>query len=407
MSDEADKPGAPKRKRKKHLEPAFQAATKRELKTSAVPAPASSSASANNRLIMAAVLACAAGGAAGWFIRDARASSAPVEASADPAASSPAAAGSAGVCANWAKAVCDGAGAESETCEQATSASALLPAGACTQAMTDLAGTLERAKSARSSCDTLVEKLCADLGAETETCKMVRAKTPGMPSKQCGEMLKSYDRVLDELQQMEKQNAPLTPEVAAKQAAGDAPSFGPADAKVTLVEYSDFECPYCAIAAKTVSKLKEKYGKVVRFVFRQYPLPFHDNAQLTAEASLAAHAQGKFWAFHDEAFANQKALSRADLEKYAAKAGLDMAKFKKALDDHTYADAVKADMKLGEEIGVGGTPTLVIGLKRAENPSDFDAVSAEIDAQLAAAGVTVPEGGAEAPKPEEKAPAQP
>jgi protein-disulfide isomerase len=185
-------------------------------------------------------------------------------------------------------------------------------------------------------------------------------------------MLGKYDQVLGELKKMEMRNAPLSAEMAKKQAGGsDVPSFGPADAKVTIVEYSDFECPYCARAAKIVSQLKKAYPEGVRFVFRQYPLPMHKNAQVAAEASLAAHAQGKFWAMHDKLFENSRNLSRETVDKIAQEIGLNMEKFKAALDNHTYADAVKADMDLGGEIGVTGTPTMIVNTKRVKNPGDF------------------------------------
>jgi protein-disulfide isomerase len=122
----------------------------------------------------------------------------------------------------------------------------------------------------------------------------------------------------------------------------------------------------------------------VRFVFRQFPLPMHENADLAAQASLAAHAQGKFWAFHDLMFENQRDLGRPSLEKMAQKAGLDLARFKKALDDRTHAEAVKADMKLGSEAHVSGTPSMFLGTERIENPTDFEALAREIDRRLAA-----------------------
>lgn len=340
------------------------------------------------------VLALVAGGAVGWFARD---RSAGAEAGPDPealvAAAGSASAGAAmpPACEEWTNALCEGAGKESEGCMQARSAAGIMPGSACAAAKAELPATLEKLKAARGACDALVVKLCSELGEETETCKMVREKTPMFPTKQCSDMMANYDSVIGELRNMEKQNAPLSAEVAEKQRAGDGPSFGPADAKVAIVEYSDFECPFCSRAAAAVKQLKERYGDKVRFVFRQYPLPMHSNAQVAAEASLAAHAQGKFWALHDAMFENQRALDRASLEGYAEKAGLDMGKFKKDLDDKKYADVVKADMKLGEEIGVSGTPTMIVGTKRVANPSDFASISKIVDAELTAAGVPLPE----------------
>src|SRR5262249_14680194 len=102
-----------------------------------------------------------------------------------------------------------------------------------------------------------------------------------------------------------------------------------------------------------------------------------------AEASLAAHAQGKFWALHDLLFQNQRDLERASLDRYAAQAGLDLGKVKKALDEHTYSPAGKSDVKLGTEAHVSGTPSMFIGTERVENATDFESLSHAIDRRLA------------------------
>src|SRR5262245_31203666 len=163
-------------------------------------------------------------------------------------------------------------------------------------ALADSSGSkLERADS---PCDELLTRLCADLGPDTQTCKMVKERTPEFPVARCRKLLDSYDEVVAELKQIEKQNAPITAADAAKQRAGTGPSFGPENAKVAVVVYADFECPFCSKAAETLTKLKERYGKTVRFVYRHYPLPMHPNAELAAQASLAAHAQKKFWKYH-------------------------------------------------------------------------------------------------------------
>ncbi len=195
-------------------------------------------------------------------------------------------------------------------------------------------------------------------------------------------MLGQVDEIVVDLKKQELANQPLTAELTAKVAAGDAPSFGPADAKVTVVEFSDFQCPYCSRAASVTTQVKEKYGTKVRFVFRQYPLSFHDNAQVAAEASLEAHKQGKFWEFHDKMFANQGALDRSSLEGYAKELKLDVTKFKGALDGKAHGAQVKSDLDLGNEVAVQGTPTMFINGKRVENPTDFGAVSEAIDAAL-------------------------
>ena len=108
----------------------------------------------------------------------------------------------------------------------------------------------------RKSCATLTTKLCTALGETTETCTMVRTQTKSFPPEQCDQMLQHYAEILAELQQREAANKPLTPETAARLAAGPAASFGPADAKVTIVEFSDFECPFCSRAASVAHQIK-------------------------------------------------------------------------------------------------------------------------------------------------------
>jgi len=211
---------------------------------------------------------------------------------------------------------------------------------------------------------------------------MVKTQTKQFPPERCEAMLQHYPEVLASLKQREDMNKPLTAAQQSELVGKDAPAFGPADAKVTIVEFSDFECPFCSRAAEVVTKIREKYGNKVRFVFRQFPLPMHPNAQQAAEAALAAHAQGKFWKFHDTLFENQRELDRAALEKHAAKTGLNVNDFKKALDDKKFQEAVNKDKELGSKVTVQGTPTMFINGTRVSNPTDFAAVSQAIDSAL-------------------------
>ncbi len=141
--------------------------------------------------------------------------------------------------------------------------------------------------------------------------------------------------------------------------------LGPDDAPVTIVEWSDFQCPFCARQAPILAHVHEKYGDSVRIIYRHLPMAFHSQAELAAEAAVAAADQGKFWAFHDQVFAHQvrgkpPALSRADLESFAQAAGLDLAKFRAALDDRRYRDVVAAEGATATALGVNGTPTTFI-----------------------------------------------
>jgi protein-disulfide isomerase len=290
--------------------------------------------------------------------------------------------GDAESCPALAKKICDQAGEQSPTCVNSTKTINLLSPKACAAGLADIDYTLQKLVDAGKVCNDLLNRLCNDIGTETQTCKMLLGQASTMAPEQCESMTAEYDKVLAEVTRMEAQNKPLPPEQASKIAAADAPSYGPENSPVTVVEFSDFECPYCSMAATAVNELKTKYGDRVRFVFRQFPLDFHKKAHLTAQASLAAHAQGKFWEFHDKVFANQKAIERADLEKYAEEIGLDMDKFKKALDEGTYKAAVDADLALGKEVFVGGTPTMFINGERVQNPSDVPGVSTMIDKAL-------------------------
>jgi len=163
---------------------------------------------------------------------------------------------------------------------------------------------------------------------------------------------------------------------------GDAPVKGPASAPVTLVAWSDFQCPFCSRAVPTVRQVEEAYKGKVRIAFKQFPLPFHDKAHLAAEAALAANEQGKFWQMHDKLFANQQALDRPSLEKYAQELGLDMAKFKAALDSGKFKDKVDAEDKEGAAFGVTGTPTFFINGTRLVGAQPFESFKAAIDKEL-------------------------
>src|SRR5450631_56171 len=163
---------------------------------------------------------------------------------------------------------------------------------------------------------------------------------------------------------------------------GDAPVKGPASAPITLVAWSDFQCPFCSRAVPTVRQVEDAYKGKVRIAFKQFPLPFHDKAHLAAEAALAANEQGKFWQMHDKLFANQQALDRPSLEKYAQELGLDMAKFKAALDSGKFKDKVDAEDKEGAAFGVTGTPTFFINGTRLVGAQPFESFKAAIDKEL-------------------------
>lgn len=305
------------------------------------------------------------------------------------AKTAPSASGSAsavlGVCGEYSAKVCSTAGAESSTCAAFKSTTELMPPEACKAGLAKIDFTTKRLATQRESCTELTKKLCDKFGKDSQSCKLVTEQTGKFPPDRCKEMLGHIPEIVSELEAMEAQNKPISAEQQSMLVAGPVPGFGPEDAKVKIVEFSDFECPFCSRAASAVHKIREKYAKDVRFVFRQFPLNMHANARPAAIASLEAEAQGKFWPFHDRLFENQGALDRASLEKHAEAVGLDMVRFKKALDENTHAAAVDRDLKMGEGVRVQGTPTMFLNGKRVENPTDADAIGAAIEAELKAA----------------------
>jgi protein-disulfide isomerase len=167
---------------------------------------------------------------------------------------------------------------------------------------------------------------------------------------------------------------------------GNSPAKGPASAPVTVVAFSDFQCPFCSRAVPTLAEIEKQYGNKVRIAFKQLPLPFHDKAHLAAQAALAANEQGKFWAYHDKLFANQQALDRPSLEKYAQELGLDVGKFKKALDTGKFKDQVDAESKEGAAVGATGTPTFFINGSKLVGAQPVDAFKTAIDKELKGKG---------------------
>lgn len=137
-------------------------------------------------------------------------------------------------------------------------------------------------------------------------------------------------------------------------------SIGPKDAKVTIVEYSDFQCPYCGKHHTTIKSLQEKYKDQVRFVFRHFPLSFHENAQPAALASECASEQGKFWEMHDKLFDNQSSLSSELYSKLAKELGLNTGQFEDCIKTNKYEQAITDDLSSGLASGVEGTPATFV-----------------------------------------------
>ncbi len=158
---------------------------------------------------------------------------------------------------------------------------------------------------------------------------------------------------------------------------------GPVTAGVTLVEYGDYECPYCAEAYRSVKEIQQQLGNSLRFVFRHFPRSdFHPHARHAAEAAEASGAQGKFWEMHDMLFEHQTALEDTDLERYAAQLGLAMDQFTQAMAHHIYAARVREDIESGTHSGVRGTPTFFINGMLHDDTYTMDALMPAIKKAL-------------------------
>ena len=165
------------------------------------------------------------------------------------------------------------------------------------------------------------------------------------------------------------------------------PALGAADAPVTVVEFSDFQCPYCSQVGPTLKKLTEDYGDNVRLVFRQFPLlRIHPEAQKAAEASLCAEEQGKFWEMHDAMFADQKKLGVDDLRNTAQEIGLDLALFNACLDSGKHAEAVRDDLKDGNRVGVSGTPAFFVNGRPLSGAVPYQTIAKTVDEELESVG---------------------
>lgn len=159
------------------------------------------------------------------------------------------------------------------------------------------------------------------------------------------------------------------------------------DAKVTLVEFGDFQCPGCAAAQPTVKQIKNDYKDKVNVVFRNYPLPSHANAMAAATAAEAAASQGKFWEMHDKLYENQTEWSEEKdpsqkFAGYAQEIGLDIAKFKEDVTSNKFEEKIKTDEVNGNMLGVNSTPTFYLDGQKLEGIPSFEGLKILIDQRL-------------------------
>jgi protein-disulfide isomerase len=190
------------------------------------------------------------------------------------------------------------------------------------------------------------------------------------------------------------------------------PVRGPEGAAVTIVEFADFECPHCGEVAPMIDKVVEQNKGSVRFVFKFYPLPAHPHADIAARAGVAAINQGKFWEMHHALFTNQRHLEQTDLDSYAKELGIEVSRFHADIQASATADRIAKDKKLGEDLQIGGTPTIFINGRLFDGRQDMnDWIALELATAGAAPAPSAPasasaDGGKAAPAPSASASAK-
>jgi protein-disulfide isomerase len=172
------------------------------------------------------------------------------------------------------------------------------------------------------------------------------------------------------------------------------PWSGGKDALVTLVEFSDFQCPYCRAAEPTVKELRDKYGEEVKFVYMDFPLGMHVHALDAANAAQCAADQDKFWQYHDALFANQLKLAPTDLKVAATKLGLDSEKFNACFDSQKHLSEIRAEQAEGTTAGVSATPTFFVNGREIEGAQSLPSFQKTIDQELATSGHSMKAGSA-------------
>ncbi len=185
---------------------------------------------------------------------------------------------------------------------------------------------------------------------------------------------KSEKLIIANLKEHASAPPPVLDEPVTLNIMGD-PIIGPGTAKVTIVEFSDFQCPFCAAAVEQARMVLQRYPNDVRLVFKQFPLDNHSQAFLAAEAALAAHAQGKFWPMHDKLYANYRKISPENILIWAKELGLDMKRFTQEVDSGKYKQSIENEVKQGEDAGVQGTPTFFFNGRRYSGAFQADAIA--------------------------------
>lgn len=208
----------------------------------------------------------------------------------------------------------------------------------------------------------------------------VSRKLANLAIKEFGEG-KNVAEIRADLKKVADAPPPLLDDPVKISTTGD-PYKGPENARIVMVEFSDFQCPFCQKAVAEANKIVAAFPKDVKLVFKQFPLDSHADAEFGAEAALAAQAQGKFWEMHDRLYGGFPDLSRNTVLRYAKQIGLDMNRFTQELDSHKYKTRVHAEEQEGEAANVQGTPTFYLNGRKYNGPFDVASVSNVIRTQF-------------------------
>jgi protein-disulfide isomerase len=184
------------------------------------------------------------------------------------------------------------------------------------------------------------------------------------------------------------------------------PVRGPENAAITIVEFADFECPHCGEVAPAIDKLIEAHKNEIRFSFKFYPLPSHPHADIAARAGAASMTQGKFWEMHHALFTNQRHLEQTDLDSYAKELGIDVSRLHADMQSNQTTERIAKDKKLGEDLQIGGTPTIFINGRLFDGHQDMnDWITLELASMKEGGGTPPPMPvAADAGKPADAAP---
>ncbi|MBI2082202.1 MAG: thioredoxin domain-containing protein [Deltaproteobacteria bacterium] len=163
---------------------------------------------------------------------------------------------------------------------------------------------------------------------------------------------------------------------------GDAPALGPKDAPIRLVEYTDYECPFCGRARDAVNQVLKEYKGKVRYVIKDFPLSFHKNAFKAHEAAHCAGDQGKYWEMNKKIWGNQRAITEEDLKKYASEIQLKTNNFEECMSSGKFASLIRQNVQEGQDVGVSGTPAFFINGRPLSGARPFEAFKEIIDGQL-------------------------